>query len=64
MDDGRADGGALAAIALVDVLDHLFAPLMLEIDVDVGRLVARPAEMKRANSSLIWSGSTAVMPRQ
>ena len=28
------------AIALVDVLDHLLAPLMFEIDVDVGRLLA------------------------
>ncbi|MNL87941.1 hypothetical protein D3C87_2173760 [compost metagenome] len=27
-------------IALIDVLDDLFAPLVLEIDIDVGRLVA------------------------
>src|SRR5690606_40095893 len=27
-------------IFLVDILHHLFAPLMLEIDVDIGRLVA------------------------
>ena len=40
MDDGRADRGAMAAVALVDVLDDLLAPLMLEIDVDIGRLVA------------------------
>src|SRR5262249_25870389 len=33
-------GGAFAAIFAIDILDHLFAPLMLEIDVDVGRLVA------------------------
>ena len=32
--------GAVAAVFLVDVLDHLLAPLVLEIDVDVGRLVA------------------------
>ena len=32
--------GAIAAIALVDILDHLLAPLMLEIDIDVGRLLA------------------------
>ena len=38
VDDGGADGGALAAVALVEVLDHLLAPLVLEIDVDVGRL--------------------------
>ena len=30
----------LAPVALVDVLDHLLAPLVLEVDVDVGRLVA------------------------
>ena len=40
VDDGGADGGAVAAIALVDVLDDLLAPLMLEIDIDIGRLVA------------------------
>ena len=39
-DDGRGDAGALAAVFAVDVLDHLLAPLVLEIDVDVGRLVA------------------------
>ena len=41
VDDGGADRGAVAAVALVDVLDDLLAPLVLEIDVDVGRLVAR-----------------------
>ena len=40
VDDGRADGGALAAVAGIEVLDHLLAPLVLEIDVDVGRLFA------------------------
>ena len=44
MDHGRRDPGALAAILLVDVLDHLLAPLMLEIDVDVGRLLALLAD--------------------
>ena len=39
-DHGRGDAGALAAVFVVDVLDHLLAPLVLEIDVDVGRLVA------------------------
>ena len=34
------EAGALAPVALVDVLDHLLAPLVLEVDVDVGRLVA------------------------
>ena len=32
--------GAMAAFLLVDPLDDLFAPLVLEVDVDVGRLVA------------------------
>ena len=32
--------GALAPVALVDPLDHLLAPLVLEIDVDVGWLAA------------------------
>ena len=40
VDHGGAQAGAVAAVFLVDVLDHLFAPFMLEIDVDVGRLLA------------------------
>ena len=40
VDDGGGDAGAVAAIACIDVLDHLLAPLMLEIDIDIGRLVA------------------------
>ncbi len=40
VDDRGGDAGALAAIAFVDVLDHLLAPFMLEIDVDIGRLLA------------------------
>ena len=43
--------GAVAAVLLVDVLDHLLAPLVLEVDVDVGRLVAL-ALMKRSNSTV------------
>ncbi len=37
-DLGGADGGAVAAVTFIDVLDHLLAPLVLEVDVDVGRL--------------------------
>ena len=37
-DHGGGDAGALAPVFAVDVLDHLLAPLVLEIDVDVGRL--------------------------
>ncbi len=36
-----AKPGAVPAVAFVDVLDHLFAALVLEIDVDVGGFVAR-----------------------
>src|SRR6185312_7510756 len=39
-DDRRADGRALAPIFPVDVLNDFLAPLVLEIDVDIGRLVA------------------------
>ena len=39
-DHRRREAGTLAAIFLVDVLDDLLAPLVLEIDVDVGRLAA------------------------
>ena len=38
-DDRGAQSGAAAAVFAVDVLDDFFAPLVLEIDVDVGRLV-------------------------
>src|SRR3546814_8412560 len=54
VNDGRRDPGALAPIAVVDVLDHLLAPLMLELDVDVGRLVAlgrQDRKSTRLNSS-------------
>src|SRR3546814_5721483 len=40
MDDGRGDSRAPTAVSVIDMLDHLLAPLMFEIDVDVGRLVA------------------------
>ena len=39
-DDGGGEAGAVAAVFPVDVLHHLLAPLVLEIDVDVGRLAA------------------------
>ena len=37
-DDGGGEACAGAAVAAVDVLDHLLAPLVLEVDVDVGGL--------------------------
>ena len=39
-DDGRAEGGVIAAVGLEDPLHDDLAPLMLEIDVDVRRLAA------------------------
>ena len=39
-DHGGGERGAGAALGPVDPLDDLLAPLVLEIDVDVGRLVA------------------------
>ena len=32
--------GMIAAIGFVDILDHLLAPVVLEIDIDIGRLAA------------------------
>src|SRR4029078_8527607 len=34
-DHGGGDAGAVASVFPVDVLDNLFAPLVLEIDVDI-----------------------------
>ena len=42
--DSSRDRRAVTAILLIDVLDDLFAPLMLEIDVDIGRLTALLAD--------------------
>src|SRR4051794_22906375 len=39
-DDRGHHPGAIAAILLVDVLDHLLAPFVLEVDVDIRRLAA------------------------
>ena len=39
-DDRGRERGAIAAVLAIDVLDDLFAPLVFEVDVDVGRLVA------------------------
>src|SRR5215469_15613309 len=39
-DDGGGDRRPLASILPVDVLNDFLAPLVLEIDVDVGRFVA------------------------
>ena len=36
----RHHGGAVAAVPAIDVLDHLLAPHVHDVEVDVGRLVA------------------------
>jgi hypothetical protein len=38
------DGGAVAAVLVVDVLDDFLAPVVLEVHVDVGRLAALLAD--------------------
>ena len=43
-DDHRGQRGAVPAVLAVDVLDDLLAALVLEVDVDVGRLVALGAD--------------------
>src|SRR5690606_30785591 len=43
-DHGGGQGGAFAAVLVVDVLDDLLAPLVLEVHVDVGRFVALARE--------------------
>ena len=54
-DDGGGEAGALAAVFVVDVLHHLFAPLVLEIDVDIGRLVALGRE-EAAEDEIAYDG--------
>ena len=43
-DDGGRQGGAVAAVFGVDVLNDFFAPLVLEVDIDVRRFVAFAAD--------------------
>ena len=43
-DDLRHERRPVTPVLAVDVLDDLLAPLVLEVDVDVGRLVALPAD--------------------
>ena len=62
-DDGRGHSRMVAAILVVDVLDHLLAALVLEVDVDVRRLVALGAD-EALEQQVGKAGSTAVMPRQ
>jgi hypothetical protein len=62
-DDGGGQRGAFAAVFGVDVLDDLFAPLVLEVDVDVGRLVALAGD-EALEQHAHARGSTSVTPRQ
>ena len=39
-DDRCRQGGPLAPVAPIDILDHFLAPLVLEIDINVGRFLA------------------------
>ena len=44
VDHGRGESCPLAPVFPVDVLDHLLAALVLEVDVDIGRFVALGAD--------------------
>ena len=46
-DHRGGQGRALAAVLAIDVLQHLFAAFVLEIHVDVGRLLARAGQEAR-----------------
>ena len=63
-DDRRGHARRVALVVLIDVLDDLFAPLVLEIDVDVGRLLPFHRHEAFEQKILTRSGLTAVMPRQ
>src|SRR5215831_2876021 len=41
MHNRSGEPGALASVLFVDVLDHLFPALVLEIDIDIRRFVTR-----------------------
>src|SRR5690606_31231195 len=43
-DDGGRQRGAFATVFAVQVLDDFLAPLVLEVDVDVGRLATLPGD--------------------
>ena len=63
-DHHRRQRGAIGHhTSAVDVLDDLFAALVLEIDIDVGGSL-RSTLIKRPNSSVARRGSTSVTPRR
>jgi hypothetical protein len=43
-DHGGANGGAVAAVGVIDPLDDFLAAFVLEVDVDVGRFLAFGAD--------------------
>ena len=64
----------VAAVGLVDPLDDFLAPLMLEIDIDVGRLAALlgdealeqqvvPDRIDRGDAEHVADGELAAEPR-
>src|SRR5262249_61009842 len=63
-DHGRGNAGMLTPVVLVNVLDHLLAPLVLEIDVDVGGLAAirgdKPLEQEAAIARIDVSDAQTV----
>ena len=58
----------MTAISLVDVLDHLLAPFMLEVDIDIGRLLAllgdEAVEQQRVFGGVDAGDSEAVADRR
>jgi len=52
-----------APVTLVDVLDHLFTPPGLDVDVDIGRPVTR-RERKRSKKEVERTASALVMPSE
>ena len=62
VDDGRADGGALAAVAVIEMLDDLLAPLVLEIDIDIGWLACVRARGSARTGRRTWRDRWTVMP--
>ena len=54
--------GVLAAVLGVDVLDHLLAPVGLDVDVDVRRPVRAPGPGTVRTAGRSSTESTAVMP--
>jgi hypothetical protein len=62
MDDGGGNPGAVAAIAGIDICS-LFAPFMFQIDVNIGRFVARLGQ-ETGKEQLSRTGSIGVMPRK